>query len=111
MVSQAKAAEVLSILRDAGDDRDCENQLVLLLGYDCFEFIKILKKHRQMSKWQLNIIEIVLFKNQQFCKLTFLKMLLWLNINRIYLYTKPLLFEIIYACCYMLTTYDWIIIF
>ncbi|XP_046658562.1 putative U5 small nuclear ribonucleoprotein 200 kDa helicase [Homalodisca vitripennis] len=48
MVSQAKAAEVLSILRDAGDDRDCENQLVLLLGYDCFEFIKILKKHRQM---------------------------------------------------------------
>ncbi|XP_054265192.1 U5 small nuclear ribonucleoprotein 200 kDa helicase isoform X1 [Macrosteles quadrilineatus] len=48
MVSQAKAAEVLSILRNAGDDRDCENQLVLLLGYDCFEFIKVLKKHRQM---------------------------------------------------------------
>lgn len=50
MVSQAKAGEVLSILRDAGDDRDCENQLVLLLGYDCFEFIKLLKKNRQMSK-------------------------------------------------------------
>lgn len=48
MVSQAKAGEVLSVLRDAGDDRDCENQLVLLLGYDCFEFIKLLKKHRQM---------------------------------------------------------------
>ncbi|XP_044737520.1 putative U5 small nuclear ribonucleoprotein 200 kDa helicase [Chrysoperla carnea] len=48
MVSQAKAAEVLSVLKDAGDDRDCENQLVLLLGYDCFDFIKQLKKYRQM---------------------------------------------------------------
>lgn len=50
MVSQAKAAEVLNVLRDANDDRECENQLVLLLGYDCFDFIKQLKKHRQMSK-------------------------------------------------------------
>ncbi|KAJ8874388.1 hypothetical protein PR048_025237 [Dryococelus australis] len=50
MMSQAKAAEVLSVLRDAGDDRDCENQLVLLLGYDCFDFIKLLKKHRQMTR-------------------------------------------------------------
>ncbi|XP_044756152.1 putative U5 small nuclear ribonucleoprotein 200 kDa helicase [Coccinella septempunctata] len=48
MISQAKAAEVLNVLRDAGDDRECENQLVLLLGYDCFDFIKVLKKHRQM---------------------------------------------------------------
>lgn len=50
MVSQAKAAEVLAVLRDATDDREAENQLVLLLGYDCFDFIKLLKKHRQMSK-------------------------------------------------------------
>ncbi|XP_049856999.1 putative U5 small nuclear ribonucleoprotein 200 kDa helicase [Schistocerca gregaria] len=48
MVSQARAAEVLAVLRDAGDDRDCENQLVLLLGYSCFDFIKLLKRHRQM---------------------------------------------------------------
>ncbi|XP_043274954.1 putative U5 small nuclear ribonucleoprotein 200 kDa helicase isoform X2 [Venturia canescens] len=48
MVSQARAAEVLNILKDAGDDRDCENQLVILLGYDCFNFIKQLKKYRQM---------------------------------------------------------------
>ncbi|CAH1101603.1 unnamed protein product [Psylliodes chrysocephalus] len=48
MVSQAKAGEVLNVLRDASDDRECENQLVLLLGYDCFDFIKQLKKHRQM---------------------------------------------------------------
>lgn len=48
LVSQAKADEVLSILKDSTDDRDCENQMVLLLGYDCFDFIKILKKNRQM---------------------------------------------------------------
>ncbi|XP_043468910.1 putative U5 small nuclear ribonucleoprotein 200 kDa helicase [Leptopilina heterotoma] len=48
LVSQAKTAEVLEILKDAGDDRECENQLVLSLGYDCFDFIKQLKKHRHM---------------------------------------------------------------
>nr|CAI5865606.1 unnamed protein product [Callosobruchus analis] len=48
MVSQAKANEVLEVLRNASDDRECENQLVLLLGYDCFDFIKQLKKHRKM---------------------------------------------------------------
>ncbi|XP_018360393.1 PREDICTED: putative U5 small nuclear ribonucleoprotein 200 kDa helicase [Trachymyrmex cornetzi] len=46
MVSQARAAEVLAVLKDAADDRECENQLVLLLGYDCFDFIKQLKKYR-----------------------------------------------------------------
>lgn len=50
MASQAKAAEVLAVLKNAGDDRDCENQLVLLLGYDCFDFIKVLKKNRLMSE-------------------------------------------------------------
>lgn len=48
MVSQAKSGEVLNILKDATDDRECENQLVLLLGYDCFDFIKQLKKNRSM---------------------------------------------------------------
>lgn len=48
MVSQAKSGEVLNILKDSGDDRECENQLVLLLGYDCFDFIKQLKKNRPM---------------------------------------------------------------
>lgn len=48
MVSQAKSTEVLSILKDSGDDRECENQLVLLLGYDCFDFIRSLKKNREM---------------------------------------------------------------
>ena len=33
-------------LQNASDDRDCENKLVLLLGYDQFQFIKILIKNR-----------------------------------------------------------------
>lgn len=50
MVSQARAAEVLAVLKNAADDRECENQLVLLLGYDCFDFIKQLKKYRHTGK-------------------------------------------------------------
>ena len=50
MVSHAKAGDVLDVLKSAADDRECENQLVLLLGYDCFDFIKQLKKYRHMGK-------------------------------------------------------------
>lgn len=74
MVSQAKAAEVLNVLRDATDDRECENQLVLLLGYDCFDFIKQLKKHRQMSKFSIfflpKLIVVLLVLLQKFVKKT-----------------------------------------
>lgn len=38
------------ILQTASDDRECENQLVLLLGFNTFDFIKILRQHRRMSK-------------------------------------------------------------
>ncbi|XP_052757266.1 putative U5 small nuclear ribonucleoprotein 200 kDa helicase [Galleria mellonella] len=48
MVSQAKSSEVLKALADAADDRDLENRLVLLLGYDCFDFVKVLNKYRHM---------------------------------------------------------------
>uniref|UniRef100_T1JH32 U5 small nuclear ribonucleoprotein 200 kDa helicase n=1 Tax=Strigamia maritima TaxID=126957 RepID=T1JH32_STRMM len=48
MLAQSTADEVLSILKKASDDRDCENQLVLLLGYNQFDFIKVLRQHRQM---------------------------------------------------------------
>ncbi|VDK17837.1 unnamed protein product, partial [Anisakis simplex] len=48
IVAQQKVNEILQILREASDDRDCENQLVLLLGFDQFEFIKVLRQHRQM---------------------------------------------------------------
>ena len=47
MTSQKKADEVLEILKHSTDNRDCENKLVLLLGYDQFPFIKIVLKNRQ----------------------------------------------------------------
>ncbi|KAH8028503.1 hypothetical protein HPB51_017598 [Rhipicephalus microplus] len=48
VVAQTKAGEVLDILKTAVDDRDVENQLVLLLGFNQFDFIKVLRQHRQM---------------------------------------------------------------
>ncbi|XP_044135180.1 U5 small nuclear ribonucleoprotein 200 kDa helicase [Bufo gargarizans] len=48
IVSQKKADEVLEILKTAGDDRECENQLVLLLGFNTFDFIKVLRQSRMM---------------------------------------------------------------
>ena len=47
-ISQQKSKDVLEILRNSENDRECETHLVLLLGYDCFEFIKILVKNRDM---------------------------------------------------------------
>ncbi|XP_055955275.1 U5 small nuclear ribonucleoprotein 200 kDa helicase [Patella vulgata] len=47
-MAQTKSKEVLDILNNAGDDRECENQLVMLLGVTQFEFIKILRMNRQM---------------------------------------------------------------
>lgn len=67
MVSQARAAEVLAVLKDAADDRECENQLVLLLGYDCFDFIKQLKKYRHtgkhcnMTKIKVSLCSLIFF--------------------------------------------------
>ncbi|XP_045541112.1 putative U5 small nuclear ribonucleoprotein 200 kDa helicase [Papilio machaon] len=46
MLSQAKSSEVMKALAEAADDRDLENRLVLLLGYDCFDFVKVLNKYR-----------------------------------------------------------------
>uniref|UniRef100_A0A665VBF4 Brr2 N-terminal helicase PWI domain-containing protein n=1 Tax=Echeneis naucrates TaxID=173247 RepID=A0A665VBF4_ECHNA len=51
IVSQKKADEVLEILKTASDDRECENQLVLLLGFNTFDFIKILRQHRRMIQY------------------------------------------------------------
>lgn len=38
-------------LQTASDDRECENQLVLLLGFNTFDFIKVLRQHRMMSEY------------------------------------------------------------
>lgn len=50
MVTQSKAKEVKNILKNAETTHECETQLVNLLGPECFDFIRILKKHRHMSK-------------------------------------------------------------
>uniref|UniRef100_A0A914I9Y7 Brr2 N-terminal helicase PWI domain-containing protein n=1 Tax=Globodera rostochiensis TaxID=31243 RepID=A0A914I9Y7_GLORO len=46
--SQQKVQDVMGILRTSVDDRACENALVLLLGFERFDFIKTLRQHRQM---------------------------------------------------------------
>ena len=37
---------MLEILQKSDNQRELENQLVLLLGYDCFDFIKMLLKNK-----------------------------------------------------------------
>lgn len=46
VVAQQKAADVLKILKVARDDHEVENQLVSLLGFDQFDFIKVLRQNR-----------------------------------------------------------------
>ncbi|KRX42392.1 U5 small nuclear ribonucleoprotein helicase [Trichinella nativa] len=48
IVAQQQSREVLEILKTAVDDRDCENRLVRLLGFDQFDFIRTLRQHRNM---------------------------------------------------------------
>ena len=49
IISQERAGDVLEVLKTYDhDERECENQLVLLLGFPCFDFIKLLKQNRQM---------------------------------------------------------------
>ena len=48
VAARNKANQIVEILRSATDGRDLENQLVLLLSYDQFEFIKLLCKNRFM---------------------------------------------------------------
>ena len=47
-MSQQKSREVHDILKSASDERECENRLVLLLGYDCFDLIKVMVVNRAM---------------------------------------------------------------
>eukprot|EP00053_Salpingoeca_punica_P020082 m.207381 g.207381 ORF g.207381 m.207381 type:complete len:2142 (+) comp17788_c0_seq1:161-6586(+) len=46
--SQTMANSVLSALQDSKDDRDCENKLVSVLGYDKFDFVKLLRANRNL---------------------------------------------------------------
>ena len=47
-----KSNEVLEILKTSPDNRDCENRLVLLLGYDQFAFIKLLLKNKYTGMYK-----------------------------------------------------------
>jgi len=46
------------LFQTAGDDRECENKLVMLLGVTQFEFIKVLRQYRQMS--ELPVLSVLL---------------------------------------------------
>ena len=48
--AQKKGAEVVTILRQSADDREAENKLVLLLGFDQFDFIKV-SSEGGLEKW------------------------------------------------------------
>lgn len=48
ILAQSKAKECLEILQLASDDRDLENRLVRSLGYEQFDFVKVLRKYRFM---------------------------------------------------------------
>lgn len=65
--AQTKVKEVIDILKEAEDERDVENQLVLLLGFNQFDLIKLLRSNRQLSMLFLFI------KNQVTNESVFLK--------------------------------------
>lgn len=46
--SRTKSAEVLEILKNASDERELENKLMLLLGHDKFALIRLLRKNRMV---------------------------------------------------------------
>ncbi|KAG9508941.1 small nuclear ribonucleoprotein helicase, partial [Fragariocoptes setiger] len=46
--AQRKAQEVISILKNASDDRELENQLVRAMSNVSFDFIKVLRQNRRM---------------------------------------------------------------
>merc|ERR1712100_899548 len=46
--ARSKAEETLQCLKEASDERDLENKLVLLLGHDKFAIIKVIRKHKKM---------------------------------------------------------------
>ena len=43
-------------LKEATDDREAENKLVVLLGFNQFDFIRVLRQHRQMSELLASVL-------------------------------------------------------
>nr|CDS32519.1 expressed protein [Hymenolepis microstoma] len=48
ILAQKKAQECLDILKTASDDRDLENRLVRCIGYEQFDFLRILRRYPSM---------------------------------------------------------------
>ncbi|KAK6033881.1 DEAD/DEAH box helicase [Cooperia oncophora] len=48
IIEDVLSEEEMMNLYDSADDRECENKLVLLLGFDHFDFIRTLRQHRHM---------------------------------------------------------------
>lgn len=46
--TQQLAETSLTVLQEAKDDRDCENRLVQALGFERFDFVKLLRKNRNV---------------------------------------------------------------
>lgn len=48
ILAQKKAQECLDILKMATDDRDLENRLVRCIGYEQFDFLRVLRRYPSM---------------------------------------------------------------
>ena len=50
MTSLKRSQEVMEVLEEGQSERDIENRLALLLGYERFDFVKLLRKNRLTGK-------------------------------------------------------------
>ena len=55
-VAQLKAVKVLSILETAKDAREIENRLITELGYQLFDLIKLLRQHRYLIFYRIQMV-------------------------------------------------------
>ena len=53
-------------LQEATDDREAENKLVVLLGFNQFDFIRVLRQHRQMSEFAAILVYCTIRYNNRF---------------------------------------------
>jgi len=59
-------------VKEATDDREAENKLVVLLGFNQFDFIRVLRQHRQMSEYSsITTVAAVEFSNASQCSVRY----------------------------------------
>ena len=64
MVSQARAKDVLSIVKNSADNRECENELVLNLGNNCFDLYIVFLI--TIITFTFNFFSVAILKNYHF---------------------------------------------